>query len=231
LPRPGTRSKFEFSIGRDSSGVDYGGFAASVTLRRGNGGVTVSGGYDQDNWASGGTSGLYFAQVICQQIGTNNAGFDCYGGDVRTGSQLIYAPIGETDWVMTTSISGGLVDGVHHYGIGGRQVERAISTVLVSQPQIVSFTPSGIWYPGSVYTIRLNGVAYSYTSVPGDTSATLAQGIAAAIQSPSFIANTGGYNNLSVIVQGAAPAVPFEYATEVSAYPITITPEVVQPPQ
>jgi hypothetical protein len=34
-----------------------------------------------------------------------------------------------------------------------------------------------------------------------------------------------------VIVQGAAPAVPFEYATEVSAYPITITPEVVQPPQ
>ncbi len=225
-PRPGTRRVSGFTVSGDNN-KDYGPFAAILTLTRDHGRVYKSTEYSASNWIND----AYIGDTLCQKFADTYPEFSCSGsgGNPNSFRDLISGPIGENDWLMEVE----MVGGQGHYGMRGGGLVAAQSTVLTPQSQIINFHFGGKLYPGTIYTLRLNGVPYRYASQPGDTSSIpIMQGLAAAIQSPSFIASIQNYYGGSALrVQAVVPVVPFDFSGEVSAYPITITSDVVQSSQ
>lgn len=65
--------------------------------------------------------------------------------------------------------------------------------IASDQPQIITATVSGTPNPGDRYTLTLDGQAFVYTAVAGDTASSVAAGLAARVDpSPSYSASSAG---------------------------------------
>ncbi len=88
------------------------------------------------------------------------------------------------------------------------------AVVPADLPQIITATMSGTPNPGDLYTITLNGTAYTYTTQATDGAFEVIAGLAAAIDaSPSFSATAAG---ATATISGVLPSNVFTYSSNAS---------------
>lgn len=88
------------------------------------------------------------------------------------------------------------------------------AVVPADLPQLVTATMTGTPNPGDLYTITLNGTAYSYTAQTTDSAFDVIAGLAAAIDAaPSFAATAAG---AALTISGVLPSNVFTYSSSAS---------------
>jgi hypothetical protein len=129
----------------------------------------------------------------------------------------------------------GVIDSLFRPAAGGSftlaaSVQAAgAEAVPADRPQIVDFTAFGTVTAGEVFRLTLDGTAFNYTAIGGDTPAAVASALAALVDaSPSFAAAATdrgfGATADTVRVTGGTAGVPFTYAPAiVRAITATIT--------
>lgn len=234
LPRPGTRAKFDLTVRREAA-VDVGTVTFEVRFTRnsnqaGGGIETVRDVYyTLPNWEPSLLTPDFIFNQICNELYLEDQFYCTY--DQKYNKNIIVTPIGQDDLFMHAAVkvwSPHPYYGNNYYVSSGR-LENAQTTVPDPQPQIVDVAIDGTPIPGAVYAVTLDGVPYSYTASPSDTSNEhIAAGLAAVIDlAASYAARPiPGRTDWwiyepRVRIEHASANTPFAYSTSVQSYPGT----------
>jgi YD repeat-containing protein len=222
-PRPGTRARYSFVLKRDRN-EDFGQFSGGVDLVRYEntpGQVSVYASYGRESWPAGNISIPFtFGTTVCQGLIQRKPELDCGGsGDDK---YYIYTPIGETEWRIRTSLTGGQ----GHYQLSGGWDIAAESTILTPQAQIIRVELDGVSLAGTTYSVTLDDQTWHYIMKPGDTYESVLSGLAAQIKSSQYVTQIkrdDQYSRYYLSIASTTVVKPFTHSAAISTHPVFIT--------